>query len=66
MTRETLLRLAAKVGLPRYDKFQMGGTPRELEKLIAAALSEEREECARIADQHSAPIVAAAIRKRDR
>lgn len=65
MTRETLLRLAAKVGLPRYDKFQMGGTPRELQRLVDAAVAEEREACAQLADQHSAPIVASAIRRRE-
>jgi len=64
MTRETLLRLVAKVGLPRYDKFQMGGTPRELQRLVEAAMAEEREACAQLADQYSAPIVAGAIRKR--
>lgn len=64
MTRDVLLKLAAKVGLPRYDKMQLSGTPRELQRLVDAAVADEREACASIADQYSAPIVAGAIRKR--
>ena len=64
MTRDALVELAHRLGMPKYDKAQRAATPRELEKLIAAALAEEREQCAQVADRHSAPIVAAAIRKR--
>lgn len=64
MTRDAINKLAERIGMPRYDKAQRAATPRELEKLIAAALAEEREQCAQVADRHSAPIVAAAIRKR--
>lgn len=60
MTRDDINKLIAH--LPQYDKHQRAATTQELHRLIEIAVAAERERCAGIADQYSAPLVAAKIR----